>query len=264
MTLPITIKALSPIAHGAFKDGVDSGNISEFRRVPVFRAENNKICEIPAISGNAIRGTIRRLLAREYFAVNALSEKLTVKEHDRLYAIMANGGALGKDLDASVDPEKIRKIREKLPVLSVIGGACYKYILSGSCSVGFAMLSCSELGTGTVSADELVAEIGETRHVDKTVINTEEQALKPMPYVTEAVIAGAEFTGEISFSPQATAVEIAAICHGIKLINHLGGKSARGYGKVEIRSENEIDDSAYLEVYDKADIEFIKSFIEGT
>ncbi len=259
----ITIKALSPIAHGSFKDGVDTGNISEFRRIPVF-TENKSIAEIPAISGNAIRGTIRRLLTREFFEVNHLLDKLDKKEHDRLYAIVGNGGALGKDLDVKVDPENIRKIREKLPILSVLGGACYRYILSGSCSIGFAMVKCTELGTGSISADDLVTEIGETRHVDRTLVNTDEQDLKPMPYVTEAVITGAEFSGKIEFAPQVTPEERAAIVHGIKLINTLGGKAARGYGSVEITSDEELDDDAYLSVYDKADIDFIKSFIAGT
>ena len=123
--MKISIKALSPIAHGAFKDGVDTGNISEFRRIPVYSENGNSVVEIPAISGNAIRGTIRRLLAREFFEVNHIAEKLTAKEHDRLYSIMANGGALGKDLDVQIDPNKIRNIRSNLPVLSVLGGACY-------------------------------------------------------------------------------------------------------------------------------------------
>lgn len=262
--MKILIKALSPIAHGSFKDGSDSGNISEFRRLPVYAVENGTIAEIPAISGNAIRGVIRRVLAREFFSVNNLAEKLTEKEHDRLYAILANGGALGKDLDVTVKPNAIREIRSKLPILSILGAACYRYMINGNCNVGFAVLQCSELGTSEISADDFITEIGETRHIDRTVINTDEQDLKPMPYITEAVIPGAVFDGSIIFAPQATDVERAAIYHGIKLINHLGGKSARGYGKVEITADEELDDSAYVAVYNAADIDFIKSFIAGT
>ncbi|MGN0686978.1 MAG: RAMP superfamily CRISPR-associated protein, partial [Oscillospiraceae bacterium] len=199
-----------------------------------------------------------------YFSANDLISKMTEKEHDRLYAILANGGALGKDLEPKINPEYIREVRRKLPILSILGAACYRYMLNGNCSVGFAMIRCSELGTGEQSADELVTEIGETRHIDRTAIDTDEQEMKPMPYITEAVIPGSVFDGSITFSPQATEVEKAAIYHGIKLINHLGGKSARGYGRVEITADQELDDSAYMAVYNTADIDFIKSFIAGT
>ncbi|MGN0686825.1 MAG: hypothetical protein ACI4KA_01810, partial [Oscillospiraceae bacterium] len=78
--MKLTIKSLSPISHGAFKDSVDSGNISEFRRVPVYSSERNAVSEIPSISGNAIRGVLRRVLTREYFSANDLISKMTEKE----------------------------------------------------------------------------------------------------------------------------------------------------------------------------------------
>lgn len=259
--MKIKITANSPIAHGSFTEGIDTGNISEFRKIPV--CHNGIICEIPAISGNAIRGTIRRLLTREFFIKNNLEEQIDTKTHDKLYAILANGGALGKDLSPTVDPAYIKEIRKQLPILSLLGSACYKYMISGMCTIGFAILDCQEIGTGEFYCDNLLTEIGETRHVDKTIINVEKTDLKPMPYVTEAVIKGATFSGEINFAPQATEIEKSALFHGIKLINHLGGKTARGYGKVSIYSDAELNDAEYISFLKDTDIEFINEFIKG-
>lgn len=255
------ITAESPIAHGSFTEGVDTGNISEFRKIPV--SHKGTIYEIPAISGNAIRGAIRRFLTREFFMANYLEEKLDTKVHDKLYAIMANGGALGKDLSPTVDPVHIKEIRKQLPILSLLGSACYKYMISGMCSIGFAILDCKELETGEFDSNNLLTEIGETRHVDKTIINADETELKPMPYLTEAVIKGATFSGEIYFAPQATEIEKSALYHGIKLMNHIGGKTARGYGKVCISADVELDDTNYLKYLNAANIEFISEFIKG-
>ncbi len=259
--MKIKLTALSPIAHGSFSEGVDTGNISEFRKIPI--NNNGTIFEIPAISGNAFRGVIRRLLTREFFTVNNIDKVIEPKIHDKLYAIMANGGALGKDLLTSLNPLFIQEIRKQLPILSLLGSACYKFMINGMCSVGFLVLDCQELGTGEFDSQTLLTEIGETRHVDKSIINVEKLDIKPMPYLTEAVIQGATFSGEIIFAPQATEIEKAAMCHGIKLINHIGGKVARGYGRVEIKSDEDIDDTEYVKNIKSCDMDFIRDFIKG-
>lgn len=60
----LKIIAKSPIAHGAFTEGIGNGNIAEFRKIPVMF--KGKKIDIPTISGNAVRGVIRRELAREF------------------------------------------------------------------------------------------------------------------------------------------------------------------------------------------------------
>lgn len=255
----ITLRAEAPIAHGAFEDGVGMGNIAEFRKIPVIH--NRNIYNIPTISGNAVRGIIRRNLAREFFDINGLREALDPEEFDLLYAIMGNGGALSNGLDATVDCNFLRDIRSNLPILSLLGGACYKFMLSGMCNIGFFKLKCSELGTGDKDTQEMIAEIGETRHVDKNIINAESVDIKPMPYTTEVVIEGAEFEGAITLAPMATKIESSCLNHGINMIRTVGGKSARGYGAVSVLSSCELDDSLYCDNITNVDIDFIKEFL---
>ena len=260
--MKIKITALSPISHGAFTDGIDTGNIMEFRKMPIII--NGQGVQIPVISGNAFRGKMRRLLARELFEKLDLKNQLEEKEQDRLYAILANGGALGKDTDARIDPVKIRELRAKIPMLSVFGAACYRYMVQGMFNCGFLVLCCKEAGSGNIGISELIGEIGEAHHIDRTEYDTQANDMKPMPYTTEVVIQGAEFEGYIEFAPQATEVERAAVYHGLNLISFVGGKIARGYGKIKVDCDSEIDDKLYIEALKNTDIEYLKSFIRST
>lgn len=259
--MEIKVIAKSPISHGAFTDGVDTGNIMEFRRMPI--VVDGKTVQIPVISGNALRGKMRRLLAREFFRALDIKNVFEEKEQDKLYAILGNGGALGKDAAAEVDVNAIRELRNKVPLLSVFGAACYKYILQGMFNCGFLILNCREAKSGDMSISDLVAEIGETHHIDRTMFDAEKNEMKPMPYTTEVVVQGAEFTGNIEFSPQATEQERAAVYHGLKLISTVGGKSARGYGRVDISCGCDIDDSLYIDALKNTDIDFVRKYIRG-
>lgn len=234
----------SPISHGEFADGVDTGNTMLFRRLPVV-GKGEEIYSIPAISGNALRGTIRRLLTRELF--DALCFR-----HDKLYLALANGGALEKTLDQYIRPEKVRQTRELLPLLSAFGSALYTYMLPGVLCLSFALLQCAELGTGDKLSSELVADVGMTRHLDRTEADTGDA--KPMPYVVESVIPGARFDCEYMFLPSATDMDRATVSHGLNLLRRIGGKSGSGFGFIEL--DGHFDDAAYVEYLESIDDDY--------
>lgn len=245
--MKLEIKALSPITHGGFTEGLDMGNLMQFRRMPV-------ICDgvprsVPVISGNAVRGRVRRALAYELFDRLNLRQAMADEKpgvYDKLFTLLATGGTLGKDLDKAVDPEHIRQIRACLPMFSLLGGAAYKYILSGMVNFGFAVLRCAETG-GELPAMEYIAEIGQVKHVDGTLENKELTENKPMPYTVEAVVQGAVFDAWIDTQPQITPLEKACLAHGLKAVKTVGGKAASGYGRVEIVCDEPLDDGAYVE-----------------
>ena len=258
--MKLTLTALSPIAHGAFEDGIGKGNVVEFRKVKVVK--DGKIYDVPSISGNAVRGIIRRNLAREFFEKNNLREILSTKENDLLYSMIGNGGALGKNLEVAVDCEYQRELRKQLPLLSLLGSACYTFMLNGICNIDFFKVKCSELGTGSQRIYDLLSDVSEARLPDKNIINTEELGIKPMPYSTETVIEGAEFEGNITLAPMATDIEKSCLTHGIKSINKVGGRIARGYGSVSVSCDEKLDDSLYIENITNIDIDFIKDFLK--
>lgn len=232
--LSFSFIAKSPISHGEFSDGVDTGNTMLFRRLPVV-GKGETIYSIPAISGNSLRGVMRRLLTRELF--DALCFR-----HDKLYLALANGGALEKTLDQYIRPEKVRQTRELLPILSAFGSALYTYMLPGVLSMSFALLQCAELGTGGKLSSELVTDVGMTRHLDRTEADAGDA--KPMPYVVESVIPGARFDCEYMFLPSATDMDRATVSHGLNLLRRIGGKAGCGFGFIEMGGD--FDDTAYL------------------
>lgn len=245
-----SFKAISPITHGEYSDGVDTGNIMLFRRMPILSDVSGKIYSIPCISGNAMRGIMRRLLARELFA------KLSFK-HDKLYIALANGGALEKTLDQYIVPEKIAKTREMIPMLSVFGTCLYTYMLSGKMNMSFSILRCSELGTGEYLSSELISDIGMTRHIDKT--EAVPGNAKPMPYMVECVIAGTVFDSGLAFNDNTTSLERACVFHGLNLISTVGGKSGSGFGTIEM--SRRFDDEEYISYIDGIDEDYSENVL---
>ena len=236
--MKIVMTAKSPIVHGEFSDGIDLGNLMNFRHIPMI--SNGELYRVPAISGNAIRGVLRRLLARELVDRYALKDAMG-KSFDKFYIAIANGGNLDKSMDVDVDTNKLRQMRAGFPMLSVLGASLYKFIIPGMCNIGFAIPHCAELGTGNVRINDLTADVGLTRHIDCTVADPGEA--KPMPYTVETVVAGAEFDVTITFAPQATDIERSCINHGLNLLHYVGGKHSVGFGEVDICGIE--DDSLY-------------------
>ena len=109
----VTLKALSPIAHGAF--GPSTGNTLLFRRVPIVSLMGRPF--VPAVSGNAIRGVLRRIVMRDL--LDRCGFDKTSPGWDHLYAALANGGHL-QGSEASIDPVAIGSLRAALPPLSAL------------------------------------------------------------------------------------------------------------------------------------------------
>ena len=235
----VTLRALSPIVHGEYTDGIDTGNISQFRKMQV--VHDGELVSVPVLSGNSTRGLLRRLVARELIDRFGLKDQMG-GTFDKFYVAIANGGNLDKNMDVSEVPKRLREIRQMLPALSVFGASLYKYMLSGMVNIGFAMPRCKELGTGEQRATDLLSDIGLVRHLDREIAS--DVGAKPMPYTVETVAAGAIFDLSVEFAPQSTAAEQAAVMHGFKLMNTVGGKASVGFGKVSV--ETEVDDTAYV------------------
>lgn len=230
------IKTLAPLSHGDFNDGLDTGNAMLFRRMPVV-SRDEEIVATPVISGNSLRGVMRRYLTREFI------ERLGFRD-DKLYIALANGGALNKSVDAYIRPERVRQIREAIPILSAFGSALYSFMLPGVLNMGFAILKCAELGTGDKPIADLLTDISQTRHIEVT--EAVYDGVKPMPYTIEAVIKGAVFACNFSFLDAATDMDKAVVAHGLNGIHTLGGKWASGFGAVELAPDR-FDDTLYVD-----------------
>lgn len=241
-----TFSLSAPLNHGAF--GEAAGNAVLFRRVQLATTG----AQIPAISGNAVRGVLRRIVMRDLFQLCDLSRETMTgnpKLWDKLYAALANGGHLTGS-ENRVDPERIARIRQALPPVSLFGAALYTWMLNGHFSSGWLWPRCEEtVDAGLCScgkdrkAEDLIEEVSFTRHVEREYQDTKETGVTPMPVTVEALSTGTVLEGRFTFLGTATEIEQSCLAWGITKISQLGGKGAGGLGRVVV--EHDGDPSLY-------------------
>ena len=236
----VSYMTLSPLCHGGF-DGADTGNAVVIRREPVVSLPG--MPRIPCLSGNSIRGQVRRHIMRALFRAAGLGVgELPGRQWDLLYGALANGGHL-TGTEKSPSPDGVRALRAELPPLSVLGAALYRYMIPGRARFGWAWPICRETVEGglcttgdgpLLPSGDIVTEVGVVRHIDRDQQDPEQTGVTPMPVTVEAIATGVELQQTIHLSREATAVEVGALAWGLSELEHLGGKSAGGLGAVRV------------------------------
>lgn len=228
------ITLTSPLAHGADeKMGVDT----KFRRI--VHMVDGKTEEIPTVSGNSIRGVMRRLIAYDYIQRLGL-EKQGIS--DKLYYTLFSGGALEKG--SVVDHINVgtrREMREMIPFLSVWGGAVGNQIMSGKLIVENAIPICMETMAYTgkesiLSYWDCLQEVYMTRRDDLEDNSRQEgEQATQMKYTIECLVPGTRLQhGFVIFD--CNAIEAACFRFALHLWMRdacIGGKSAVGLGRFE-------------------------------
>lgn len=122
-----TATALSSVTHG--EQNLGTGN---YMRREKFFLPSGEIEEIPLISGNALRGSMRNHAANKYWQFLD-KPHLNVSVSHALYS----GGTISKATNAEpVSGIKLREIREACPPISIFGAAGGGRIIDGILSVG--------------------------------------------------------------------------------------------------------------------------------
>lgn len=123
------VNALTQISHNG---GEINGNVSAFRRMKVVQP-NGKYIDIPHVSGNAVRGKLRDLCAK--ITLDALGEgNDPMKASPELFQLLFSGGTLTSG-NTQGDIDKHREMREKIPMISLFGGAWGNAILQGKMKI---------------------------------------------------------------------------------------------------------------------------------
>ncbi len=97
--------------------------------------------EVFVYSGNAIRGMWRDSGAK--YMLDKLGNNLKLQIPLDLFYLLFSGGSIGGD--QSIDIDQARKIREKVPHLSLFGGGVGNMLLPGKINVGEGLPVCREL-----------------------------------------------------------------------------------------------------------------------
>jgi hypothetical protein len=235
------IKLLTPLSHNSDEN---FGTDVVFRKTKY--KVNDDFEEIPFLSGNAIRGVLRRLGAQDFIDMLGL-EKLD----EKLYYILFAGGALEK-ADDSLEVAKIKEMRLNIPLLSLFGTAFVSRIVQGKMKVGIGTLICKETNTFTGensdrSFYEFLDEIFYTRRDD--LEDKESEAKQQMKYSGEVLIPGT-LLSHFFYLNNITSLELSCFSRIIELFNKksfLGGKSSIGHGLVELVYDWDLCSKEYLE-----------------
>lgn len=163
------LKTETPICHG----GLESfGNIQMFRRLP-FVQEDGNICEVPVISGNAMRARVFRKEAALKFLKEINSQSGEPKTSKKFVRFLASGGSFEERVGEKVDIDKAKNIKDKIPMVGLLGGAIGGVTIPGIMQVGFCIPIVKETLTFIpdwakshhvgLSSREIIETIGYTR-----------------------------------------------------------------------------------------------------
>ena len=244
------ITAQSPIHHGGDEK---AGNQSLIRRQSYI--VDNSVIEVPVISGNAIRGVLRRMIWDDL--LERVGYTLT---NMKIYHMLFTGGILeavdSKD-SGLIDIDMKKRLRAELPPLAVLGTALGNQMFEGKLKCAIAQPICSELKDflpdglpvqPSTSIYELVSFDFMTRLDDVKEARQEGEAAHQMLMNFEVINPGTVFVHSFALD-NPNEVEKAVLARALNLWRespYVGGKSGVGYGNVKINYELS-DDSAYLD-----------------
>jgi hypothetical protein len=241
--IEISVKCVSPLAHGSDSK---AGNASLFRRQKVL-VEGGTVLQLPYYGGNAVRGLMRDLLAD--YLLQALDIPISRNQPSIalwfFHALYA-GGALEEKSAATkavikrlgdngaTRTDGIRKFRDMLPGLSLLGCALGNRVLPGHVQFGDLRPCCREWGhSSEVSVNDLMTWEYLTRREDLESHTEHHGMIASM----EVLRAGVELEGGVGMDLAIPSIEKAALVTGLQLIKdrgYLGANNRMGLGMVEV------------------------------
>jgi hypothetical protein len=162
---------------------------------------------VPEISGNSIRGLLRRLVMYDFCEITGISS-LDAKIYHQLFT----GGTLSESTGLE-DIEKREEFGRMCPAIKLFGSAIGNMTIQGDLIVGMAKLLCSENGTGKESYRNFVdIQFGTRLDSEKTedkidVRNEDGKETHQMFYEYEVYIPGTVFEHSFGLRPCNDVVE---------------------------------------------------------
>ena len=253
-------KALTPIFHGGNEK---TGSVVLLNRIRFI--VDDKPMDIPIISGNQVRGRLRRLLVRDFLEKTGYEMDLSKKKYQKLYHTLFAGGVLTEATTSEsgvVDLDFKFKIVKYLLPIRLFGTSYSNQIIEGRIKVGHLLPICKELSEYTgVESDtsiyQLITHSFQTRRDELRAEREEEQAVQ-MLVEYEVFAPGTRFYHEIILETtrEGYTIDLSTLYRAIKLWREnpfIGGKSSIGFGKLLINYEfpEKISDKPYLEFIEK-------------
>ncbi len=232
-----TVTALSAVVHG----GDQHGSITLLRREMVIGADGRPIM-VPLITGNALRGRLRRIGEELTRDVLGYEGQLPLAAAHAL----RGGGALAKTTGEPLSGARLARIRALVPQIAVFGAAAGGRILSGQLLVGRLIPHLAETthltgqpGPTMFEAIQLesysrVDELANATFHTLTTDDSQNTERGPMVWRVETFPAGTRFASWIRLE-HASDLQVAFtadVLAEFSRAGYLGGRSSIGHGQV--------------------------------
>lgn len=275
------VTALSSVSHNG---GEQNGITTQLRREKFVQPDGD-VEDVPVISGNSIRGTLRDIgmfymLQKLGYGVNTETGEVEGLTLPAFYFLFS-GGALVSSGESHLNIDYFRKMKETIPLIGLFGGAIGNSIMPGKIKIGKMIPICDE--TLHLMPEKFKPETAKsiwdycqlemyTRKDDEknenlrkmidentrklletpgTKINITKAGPQQMRYYVETLSAGTKFYWKIVLE-DVTDIEFEAFLTTIIQFSkfpRIGGKSGVGFGDIAIKMDKwiEIDSRAHLE-----------------
>jgi len=259
------LTALSPIFHGGNEK---TGSVVLLNRLKFI--VNGKPVDIPIVSGNQVRGRLRRLLSRDFLELAEYQLDLSQKKHQKLYHTLFAGGvltAVEEEESGVVDLNlKSRIVKYILPI-RLFGASYANQMVEGRVLIGHMLPICRELKEFTgidsdVSFYQLITRMFQTRRDELRAENKdkeeEEEEKIQMIIEYECFAPGTKFYHEIVLetTSEGEELDLSTLYRAIELWKqkpYIGGKSSIGFGKLRIEYNwpKQVDSKPYMQFIEK-------------
>jgi len=224
--------------------------LGEVQLQPFQDTDTHKMYEmVPVISGNSIRGLLRRLVMYD-FAILARIEKIEAGLYHRLFT----GGTIN-DSNGFEDLQARQNYIQMCPMIGLFGSAVGNQTIQGELTVGDAKPLCFENGLGRASFHDFVHIQFGTRLDSEKLESTIEvlPEAKPethqMKYEYEVYATGTPFRHTLACWSDNPLMEaaFARLVNLFKQNAYVCAKSSIGHGHVNLTALPDMDDSLYLQ-----------------
>lgn len=249
--------AKTPIFHGGNEK---TGSTPVLRTIYMYCDELGTEVKLPYISGNGIRGKLRRLALLDLFEMVGIStDDIGLKLYHALFA----GGVLESTSESTgmIDLELRREIRQNIPPLSLFGCAISNQMIRGKLIVGHAFPVCREYKQflpewlknderANRSVRTFTDEAFCTRKDDLRAERNEGEQAVQMKIDYECFIPGTKFYHHFALLGPYSTIEESCLGRIIMLFKnnpYVGGRSSIGDGEVIVEYREELcSDETYL------------------
>jgi CRISPR/Cas system CSM-associated protein Csm3 (group 7 of RAMP superfamily) len=270
------LTALSPIFHGGNEKTGSTVLLNRLKFIV-----DDKPIDVPIISGNGVRGRLRRLLTRDFLEKVGYQMDLSQKSYQKLYHTLFAGGVLTSAEEESASGTidlslKSKLIKYVLP-LRLFGASYSNQMIEGRILVGHMLPICKELKDYTgvdsdISFYQLITRAFQTRRDElRTSPKEEDEEDETVQMIIdyECFAPGTKFYHEfiLTTSTESEALDLSTLYRTIELWKRaptIGGKSSVGFGKLKIEYKwpKDVNDKPYLEFIDKNRDEISKALNE--